>query len=62
MSGENKCLSSSVVVRMEGENMSNLGVNQTLMDRFATTLSIQYLVMPTLSRADRGHTMRLKSV
>ena len=47
---------------MEGENMSNLGVNQTLMDRFATTLSIQYLVMPTLSRADRGHTMRLKSV
>ncbi len=52
-------LSSSTVLRMVGEDISQLPVDKNLMHRFASSQNIEFLVVPTLNRTAQGYTMSL---
>lgn len=53
-------LKSSVVMRMVGEDVSDLQIDEALMDRFANAQQVQFLVMPSLERTDSGYTLTLQ--
>lgn len=53
-------LKSSVVMRMVGEDVSNLEVDSELMKRFENAQQIEFLVAPSLERTSSGYTMKLR--